>query len=71
MASTRAGLLQAQSHTTLQRDTLPDVESGRLIWNSDETKLQVYSGTAWLGFDSSGSGIDASTLFGEIDGGTY
>lgn len=71
MSSTRARLLQAQSHTTLQRDSLPDLETGRLIWNITDDTFEVYNGVRWLVYDPRDSLIDANNLYGEIDGGTY
>ena len=58
----RAQRIQAQVHTTAERDALPDVQAGRLIWNATENQLQVYDGAAWQSIFYSGVTINADQI---------
>ena len=44
--------LNLKSYTTAQRDALTSV-AGDIIYNTTESKPQIYNGTAWEGFSSS------------------
>ena len=68
MSSTRATFIQAQTHTTAQRNALPDLEPGRLIWNADENTLQIYNGVSWEELRDAGGTIDGGDITGNIDG---
>lgn len=49
MALTKAGLVQPQGLTTIERNllTLAGADVGRLIWNETLNQFQCWDGTAW------------------------
>ena len=71
MSISRAQLIQAQTHTNVQRALLTDLEHGRLIWNDTEDRLEVYNGTAWVPVHVPTTLQDGATLYGDVDGGVY
>ena len=68
MALTRAQRVQAQLHSTIARDALPDLEAGRLIWNHTTDQLEAYDGTDWRSYYVEGEKINGSEIIGSIDG---
>lgn len=68
MAITRAQRIQAQTHSTLARNDLPDLEAGRLIWNGTTNQLEAYDGTSWRSYYVEGVPIDGGEITGSIDG---
>ena len=68
MAITRAQRIQAQTHSTLARNDLPDLEAGRLIWNGSTNQLEAYDGTKWRSYYVEGVPINGSEITGSIDG---
>jgi len=49
MSLTKAGLVQPQVMTTLERDLLraAGADTGRLVYNSTTSTLQQWDGSAW------------------------
>ena len=68
MALTRAQRVQAQTHSTLARNDLPDLEAGRLIWNGTTDQLEAYDGTKWRSYYEEGVPIDGGEITGSVDG---
>jgi hypothetical protein len=56
----REVLLKVWNVTTLERDALSGT-AGMIVWNTDETELQVYDGNAWGSLAGGGGGIDSRT----------
>lgn len=50
MALTKGGLLQPQGMTTVERDLLmlAGADVGRLIYNETTSRLQQWTGSAWI-----------------------
>jgi hypothetical protein len=82
MALTKAGLIQPQGMTTVERDllTLAGADTGRLIYNETTKELQQWTGSAWLPLLNSSTSIPgsqvtgsiaAAQLQGDIDGGLF
>ena len=72
MGLTKAGLVQPQGLTTMERDLLvmAGADVGRLIYNETTGKLQQWDGGNWRDV-LVGPTVDASILAGEADGGVY
>lgn len=68
MTRTRAQFIQAQTHTTAQRDSLAVVEQGRLVWNATTDRFQVYDGVQWLDVLIAGDPLPGGDITGTIDG---
>lgn len=81
MTLSKAGLVQPQGLTTVERNLLglAGADIGRLIYNETTNTLQQWDGTAWrdllVGPTVPGSSItgdiNATQLIGGIDGGVY
>jgi hypothetical protein len=72
MALSKAGLVQPQGLTTIERNllTLAGADVGRLIYNETTSTLQQWDGAAWRDV-LIGPTVDAAVLIGEADGGVY
>ena len=72
MSLTKAGLVQPQVMTTLERDLLraAGADTGRLVYNSATSNLQLWDGGAWRDV-LVGPTVDAALLTGVADGGSY
>ena len=72
MSLSKAGLVQPQSLSTLERDliTLAGGDHGRLIFNATTSTLQQWDGTTWRDV-LIGPTVDAAILTGVIDCGGY
>jgi hypothetical protein len=73
MTLSKAGLVQPQGLTTIERDllTLAGADVGRLIFNETTGTVQQWNGTTWLNVLTHASSLDAGKLFGVADGGGY
>ena len=69
---TKAGLVQPQGMSTVERDllTLAGADVGRLIYNETLNQLQQWDGTAWREV-LLGPTVATSRLTGAVDGGVY
>ena len=72
MGLTKAGLVQPQGLTTMERDLLvmAGADVGRLIYNETTGKLQQWDGGSWRDV-LVGPTVDTSLLIGDIEGGVY
>jgi hypothetical protein len=72
MSLSKAGLVQPQGLTTIERNllTLAGADVGRLIYNETTSTLQQWDGAAWRDV-LIGPTIDAAVLTGVADGGNY
>jgi hypothetical protein len=72
MSLAKAGLVQPQGLTTIERNllTLAGADVGRLIYNETTSTLQQWDGAAWRDV-LIGPTIDAAVLTGVADGGSY
>lgn len=72
MTLSKAGLVQPQGLTTIERNllTLAGADVGRLIYNETTSTLQQWDGAAWRDV-LIGPTVDAAVLIGEADGGVY
>ena len=72
MALTKAGLVQPQGMTTVERNllTLAGADVGRLIYNETTNQLQQWDGAAWRDV-LIGPAVDGALLTGEANGGVY
>ena len=61
--------LQLKSYTTAQRDALTSV-AGDTIYNSDDNKVQVYTGSAWEDLGAGTIAVDYLVVAGGGSGGT-
>ncbi len=68
MTRTRAQFIQAQTHTTAERDSLAVVEQGRLVWNATTSRFQVYDGLQWLDVLTDADSIPGGEITGSING---
>lgn len=72
MSLSKAGLVQPQGLTTIERNllTLAGADVGRLIYNETTSTLQQWDGAAWRDV-LIGPTLDAAVLIGVADGGSY
>ena len=72
MTLTKAGLVQPQMMTTLERDLLrtAGADVGRLVYNTTLSQLQQWDGTTWRQV-LIGPTVDVSMLTGVAEGGVY
>lgn len=72
MALTKAGLVQPQGMSTVERDllTLAGADVGRLIYNETLNQLQQWDGTAWREV-LLGPTVATTRLTGTVDGGGF
>jgi hypothetical protein len=68
MSLSKAGLVQPQGLTTIERDllTLAGADVGRLIFNETTGAVQQWDGTAWQDVLTSASSLDATKLIGQV-----
>lgn len=61
--TTRAGLVQPQGMTTVERDllTLAGADTGRLIYNETLNQLQQWNGSAWIEVLNANSILECGT----------
>ena len=72
MSLTKAGLVQPQVMTTLERDLLraAGADTGRLVYNSTTSTLQQWDGASWRDV-LIGPTVDAAILTGVAEGGSF
>ena len=72
MAITKAGLVQPQGMSTVERDllTLAGADVGRLIYNETLNQLQQWDGAAWREV-LIGPTVATTRLTGVLDCGVY
>jgi hypothetical protein len=70
MTLSKAGLVQPQGLTTIERDllTLAGADVGRLIFNETTRTVQQWDGISWRDLLTSTSNLDATKLNGVVSG---
>lgn len=70
MALTKAGLVQPQSMSTVERDllVLAGVDSGRLVYNETTKHLQQWDGLRWVDVLNADSSLAGGKLGGVVSG---
>lgn len=70
MGLTKAGLVQPQGLSTVERNllTLAGLDSGRLIYNETTGVLQQWTGTQWIDVLSTASSLNGANLTGVVSG---
>lgn len=68
MALTKGALLQPQDMSTVERNllSLAGADVGRLIYNTTDSKLQLWDGSAWQNVAAGVITVDAANITGQI-----
>ena len=68
MALTKGALLQPQDMSTVERDllSLAGADVGRLIYNTTDSELQLWDGSAWQNVAAGAITVDAANITGQI-----
>jgi len=68
--TTKAGLLQPQGMTVIERDllALAGADEGRVIFNADRQRLEMWNGTAWIEVLTETSNLNGANLSNLVQG---
>jgi hypothetical protein len=61
------GHLRVSNITTTERGSLTQIGAGSIIWNTDSTSAQIYTGSAWINFPGAGGGTLTSVAVSSTD----